>query len=110
MSITLLFFESIAIGIIITFIFELILKSNKKLRERYYVRHEILFGYHVHHSTIGAFLVIGGGPLLFFQGTTSYLIIAGIGLGIIIQHTLSSRRFVFIEKETFSKKARKKRK
>jgi len=101
MSIVFIFLTNIFIGIALTFVFELILKTNRKLRERYYTRHEILFGYHVHHSTVGL-LVMGASVVLFLlDKEMSSLVSLGIGAGIIIMHTISSRRFVFIEKENF---------
>ena len=96
-----IFLTSLLIGVFITFVFELILKTNKKLRDRYYRRHEILFGYHVHHSTIGVLLIVVS-VILFLLNKGSYsLSMLGIGTGVIIMHTISSRRFVFIEKENF---------
>ncbi len=103
MDIVSLFFLAFLSGIAITFIFELILKTNKKLRDRYYRRHEILFGYHVHHSTVGLLLVALGMVALVAHHATVAVDAAGIGVGIIAMHTISSKRFVFIEKENFSK-------
>ena len=94
MNTVLLFLVHILAGILVTFLFELTLKTNKKLRDRYYRRHEILLGYHVHHSTIGLLILILG--ILMYS-----LAMIGIGVGIIIMHTISSKRFVFIEKENF---------
>ena len=91
-------------GVAATWVFELILKKNKKLRDRYYVRHEILFGYHVHHSTIGLLLVFLSGVLLFLDKPQGAALMFGVGIGIIIMHTISSKRFIFIERENFSKK------
>ncbi|MBM3206250.1 MAG: hypothetical protein FJZ43_01345 [Candidatus Staskawiczbacteria bacterium] len=93
-----------------TWIFELILQTNKKLRDRYYRRHQLFFGYHVHHSTVGL-LVIVAGVFAFIYGTLSVSLgVAGFGAGIVLMHTISSRRFVFIERETFSESKGKKRK
>lgn len=102
MGVVSIFTINLFIGIFITFLFELTLKTNRKLRERYYKRHEILFGYHVHHSTVGL-LVIGASIVLFLlDKEILFLVTLGIGMGIIVMHTISSRRFVFIEKESFS--------
>ncbi len=90
-------------GVLATWIFELILKTNKKLRDRYYRRHEILFGYHVHHSTIGLGVIAVGGVAFLSNKPLLSLGMAGFGIGIIIMHTISSKRFVFVEKETFTK-------
>lgn len=93
------FLVSTIIGIIATFFFELVLKSNRKLRQRYYVHHEILFGYHVHHSTVGLLFMILSVVLFLLRHPASAVAMVGIGLGIIVMHTISSGRFVFIEKE-----------
>ena len=98
-----LFIVTVGIGIIVTLAFELILKANKKLREKYYRRHEILFGYHVHHSTVGLICFVIGGILLLLNQDLASLSTCGIGVGIIIMHTASARRLVFIEKNNFKK-------
>lgn len=101
MEVVTLFLLSVVTGVFATFIFELVLQTNKKLRDRYYRRHEVLFGFHVHHSTIGLLLVIASIPLLISDRQSTALTVIGVGLGIIIMHTISSKRFVFIERENF---------
>ena len=96
---TLLFLEMVLLGVATTWLFELILKTNKKLRRKYYRHHEILFGYHVHHSTYGLILIIVS-VILFLQNQHgSALMVFGIGMGNIMMHTISDGRFVFIEKQ-----------
>jgi uncharacterized membrane protein len=85
-------------GIAATLLFEFILKTNKKLRNRYYRHHEILFGYHVHHSTYGLIFIAAGIIFLSNKDISDALFYISFGIGIIIQHTLSSQKFVFIEK------------
>lgn len=97
------FLTATFVGVLLTLIFEFVLKTNKKLRDRYYRRHEILFGYHVHHSTIGLLLIVLGVLLFLSDEPGVALKIIGIGMGVIIMHTISSGRFVFVEKEKFSK-------
>jgi len=89
---------SILFGIIITYLFELILKSNKNLRHKYYKHHKIFWGYHIHHSTYGLLFILIG-IILFIYGKNSALDFVMCGFGIIIQHTNSDGRFVFIEKQ-----------
>lgn len=89
-------FLGILYGISATLIFEWILKTNKKLRNKYYKKHNIFFGYHAHHSCYGIVSIIFG--VLLRQNTEVCLFLISFGIGIIIQHTLSARRFVFIEK------------
>ncbi len=102
MSIVTTFLTATFIGVLITIVFEFILQTNKKLRDKYYRRHKILFGYHVHHSTVGLLMVVLG-LLLFTSHAVAAFNSIGLGVGIIIMHTISSKRFVFIEKENFRK-------
>lgn len=103
MEIILIFLVNFIMGMFSTWIFELILKTNKKLRDRYYRRHEVLFGYHVHHSTIGLIIIAAGGIMFLSNRSLLALAMVGFGIGIIIIHTISSKRFVFVEKENFTK-------
>jgi hypothetical protein len=86
-------------GIATTLLFEFILKTNKKLRNRYYRHHEILLGYHVHHSIYGLLFIIAGIAFYFYKNTSDSLFYISFGIGIIIQHTLSDGHFIFIEKQ-----------
>ena len=86
-------------GIATTLLFEFILKTNKKLRNRYYRHHEILFGYHAHHSVYGLLFIIAGVIFYFNKNISDSLLYISFGVGIIIQHTLSDGHFVFIEKQ-----------
>lgn len=81
-----------------TVLFEIILKTNKKLRNRYYNRHEILFGHHVHHSTYGLIFIALGIIFYFERSLSDSLFYIMFGIGIIIQHTISDGRFIFIDK------------
>ena len=98
-KIALIFAGSLLCGLIITWLFELTLKTNKKLREKYYTRHNIIFGYHVHHSTYGLLTLALSIILLLQNQKLSALFAAGFSVGIIIMHTISDRRFVFIDKQ-----------
>ena len=99
MGIIIKFVISILCGLIATEIFELILKSNKKWKAKYYRHHEILFGYHAHHSVYGLFMFAFGAIFFIFNQKILSLIMLGIGIGIIFMHTVSERRFVFIERQ-----------
>lgn len=90
---------SVLFGIILTYLFELILKSNKTFKYRYYNHHKIIWGYHVHHSTYGLVFMLVGVVLFLYGNENSALDAFLFGLGIIIQHTNSDGRFVFIEKQ-----------
>lgn len=99
MNIFLLFLIGFLLGIIATWLFEVVLKTNKKLKNRYYRHHEILFGYHVHHSLYGILFIIISIILFFQNQKQAALFWLAFGIGIIILHTISSGRFVFIEKQ-----------
>ena len=77
-------------GIIFTIIYEFIHGFITKQRKGN-MPLLIIKGLHIHHSIIGVILVILD---LFLR--TYFLL--GFGLGIIIWHTISERRFVFVEK------------
>jgi hypothetical protein len=87
------------LGVLVSHAFELSLKKNKLLKNKYYRHHEIIFGYHIHHSMYGLlcfvasliFALAGRQPFsLFFLAT---------GIGIITMHTIFDGRLIFIEKE-----------
>ncbi len=99
MSFTYLIFQSFFLGIFGTWIFEQVLKINKKLRNRYYKRHEVILGYHTHHSVYGLFFILAGMILFFSQWQNSAMFCEAFGCGIIVMHTISSGRLVFIEKQ-----------
>lgn len=90
---------SLFLGIVITYLFELVLKSNKTLKHRYYSHHKIFWGYHIHHSVYGLVSILIG-IALFFNGDKDPALDAILfGFGIIAQHTNSDGKFVFIEKQ-----------
>ena len=98
MSFVSLFLFGLLAGILITWLFELILKTNKKLRQRYYKQQEVFWGYHVHHSTYGLIFLLVGIILFFNYQEAQALFFMGIATGIVLQHTVSEGRFVFIER------------
>jgi hypothetical protein len=84
-------------GILLTWLFELILKTNKKLKQKYYTHHQIFLGHHVHHSIYGLIFILVSIILFFNHQPESAVFCTGTGFGIILQHTVSDRRFVFID-------------
>lgn len=77
------------VGFILTKFYEWVyLILNKKLKKQIIVK---LKGFHIHHSIYG----------LFFIGLSTglkNLFLLGIGLGIIVQHTIFDKKFTFIDK------------
>lgn len=99
----LIFIKGLLWGILITWLFEFVLKTNKKLKAKYYSPHKVYFGYHIHHSCF-SFPVIVWSIVLFFQNQKLSAVFAlGIAVGIIAMHTISDRRFVFIDKQRLTK-------
>ena len=98
-EVALIFIGGLLSGLIITWLFELVLKTNKKLKAKYYSSHKIYFGYHIHHSCF-SFPVIIWSIILFLQNKKSSALFAiGFAIGIIVMHTISDKRFVFIDKQ-----------
>ena len=95
----LLSINGLVLGLLVTLLFEMILKTNKKLRDRYYRRHEVLLGYHVHHSTFGLVAFFISIWLFLIGNNSGSLFVVWFGVGIIIVHTISDGRFVFIDKQ-----------
>jgi hypothetical protein len=85
------FFIGLVVGLIISGLFDAILYFIPKFRKKYWHSHPKFFSYHFHHSLFGLFFI---GVSLF----TSVLF-TGVGIGIIIVHTITDKRgLVFIEK------------
>jgi hypothetical protein len=93
----------IGVGILVTFTLEQVLQRNKRLRNEFWEYHKPILGFHVHHSTFGIPVILLG--LSLFPRKESFLLI-GIGLGIIIMHTITSREFIFIERSYEERKNR----
>jgi hypothetical protein len=91
------FIFGLIIGIVFTYILELILQSNKKLRQEFWEHHKPIFGYHFHHSVFGIPLIIVG-LYFIYNPVFNGLFLIGIGLGIIVWHNYTARHFIFIEK------------
>ncbi len=87
------------LGIILTWLFELVLKNNKKLHKKYYEHHKLFWGYHIHHSTYGLASIIISLVLFLLNERSVDMFYLAFGIGIIIQHTISDGKFVFIEKQ-----------
>lgn len=92
----------IGIGIIVTYILEQILQRNKALRNEFWEHHRPILGYHIHHSTLGIPFIIVGLMNPFNNGLG--LLIVGVGIGIIVMHTITSKEFTFIEKSNKERK------
>ena len=86
-------------GIAITWGFEFVLKKNKNLRKKYYEHHKIFWGYHIHHSTFGLVFIALNVVLFLMDKNPTDLVYTAIGIGIIIMHTISDGRIIFIEKQ-----------
>lgn len=90
---------SIIIGLMITWMFEHILKTNKSLRNKYYRHKEVILGYHIHHSNYGLALFVAAFITYLLDYPTAPLILFGLGIGVILMHTISEKKLVFIDKQ-----------
>jgi len=78
------------IGFVISFLFDLISFRIKPLKKRFWDNPVTFFGYHIHHSFYGLIITL--------FGLISFPFLIGFGIGMIISHTVSDKRLVFIEK------------
>jgi len=88
--------NGLLIGLILTFIFELILLQIPYLKYNFWDHPKLILGHHFHHSLLGLLFVITG----FFwpiKNKKAKLFLIGLGLGIIIIHTISDGRLIFVE-------------
>lgn len=87
------------IGIIPFGLIEVIGRSIPVLKENFYDNpKQLIFGYHIHHSVLGL-LSITWGIYSVFQKLNKPFFWIGLGLGMIIIHTIADGRLVFIEKQ-----------
>jgi|GEM_PF-1827265 len=100
MDVILLITLGLVFGILASHTFEFTLKKNKILNQRYYRHHEIIFGYHIHHSSYGLLCIILGCALLLAGQVELMIFLCATGTGIVIMHTLFDGRFIFIEKKS----------
>jgi len=85
------------VGITATNLLEWILKSNKTIREKYWDHSIPVLGYHLHHSCLGLVLLVIG-LLLVLRGDSRGTSCLGFGLGLILVHTFTDKKLVFVEK------------
>ena len=92
-----IFLIGLLIGISVTWLLELLLYKHPLLCEQVYDNPITFFGYHVHHSTVGLGCVMFA---LERPNTVSpyNLLVVGIGVGVIMMHTVNEGRLVFAEK------------
>ncbi|MDO8686895.1 MAG: hypothetical protein Q7K11_01650 [Candidatus Berkelbacteria bacterium] len=90
------FVKGLFSGIIILFILQTIVRSVPYLRANFWDNPKLIFGYHIHDSTFGLFVILLG--LLFLsKRKPKGLFLIGAGAGMIIMHTLADGRLIFIE-------------
>ncbi len=89
------FVYGILAGLLITGFFELIIYFY--LGVEYWNNPKTYFGYHLHHSLFG---LLSGvlGAILYQKRKSTGLFLIGLGIGIIILHTITDGRLIFLEK------------
>lgn len=85
-------FSGLAIGLFLTALFEYIIYTNF---QNIWNNPKIYFGFHIHHSVYGLISIITG--LFFIRKLKVFYFLIGLGLGIIIMHTINDGRLIFIE-------------
>jgi len=85
-------FAGIVLGLSITMFLEYMIYL---IFQNFWYHPKMYFGYHIHHSVYGL-LIMAVGMFLYTKPRAFYLFM-GLGLGIIVAHTLNDGRLVFIE-------------
>ncbi len=85
------FVFGLLIGLVVTGLFEAILYFV--LGKEFWHADRVFLGYKIHHSVVGALAILCGLVL----GINLFWI--GIGIGIIVMHTITDGRLVFIERK-----------
>ena len=89
-------FLGFVLGFLIFTVVEILFSRNKVLRKKYWDNPRLIYGYHIHHSTWGLLFIIIG---LFIKKSSFGQELIGLGVAMIIVHTLFDGRLVFIEKK-----------
>ncbi len=84
-------------GLIPLGLFDLIAKNVPYLKQRFYDNPTLVWGFHFHHSLIGL-ASIGWGSYAKIHKSNNASFWLGLGVGIIVSHTLIDCRLIFIEK------------
>lgn len=78
------------VGFLIFFLVDKVGPHITVLRKRFWDNPPSFFGYHIHHSFYGL--------LIFLVGFIRFPFLIGFGLGMIVSHTVSDKKLLFIEK------------
>lgn len=90
------FVKGLFTGLVGTSVFEAILYSVPYLRTNFWDNPKLIYGHHFHHSILGLLFILFG--LFYFKKKLHRgLFLIGLGFGIIIIHTVSDGRLIFIE-------------
>lgn len=84
-------FLGLIIGLFLTGLFEYIIYFNF---QNIWNNPKMYFGYHVHHSVLGLVSIVIG--LIFLKKLKIAYFLIGLGLGIILIHTITDGRLIFI--------------
>ena len=89
-----LFLVTVLFGILLTMFYE-----NRIVYGRFKGKLLYIKGHHVHHSNVGLVLLFAALLLVINDHYATSRVISGLGVGLIIQHTLSEKKFVFVSKK-----------
>ena len=93
---TKIFLRGIMFGSILSGLLEAPFMLISPLRRRFWDHPFLLAGYHVHHSVLGLFILVLG-CILAIRKSQNALFWIGLGIGIIVLHTLTDGRLIFVE-------------
>jgi len=85
------FVNGLILGLVATAIWEVSMYFIPFLKNKYWDKPTRIFGYHVHHSVFGLLGIMVGILIVRWY-------VVGLGVGIIVIHTIGDGRLVFIEK------------
>lgn len=91
------FLIGLAFGSVFTVLVEIFLIYIPFFRKYVVTNPRLVFGYQIHHSTLGLIIVLLG-LILLLLGKSGGSMVVGFGIGMILVHTISDGRFIFIEK------------
>lgn len=95
-----LFWLAFLIALVGTSIFEYMIQHNGYLRDRLWENHLVIMGYHFHHSMYGL-LSLMVATYRWFLDKPHAAFFLGVGIGIILMHTITEKAFVFMEREDY---------
>jgi len=91
------FLKGTSCGIAVATLFDFVSYYIPSLKRRFWDEPPLLYGLHFHHSLVGLLLIICGAMCILGAKTKQTgLLLIGFGLGIILVHTITDGRLIFL--------------